>query len=162
MDADLWNCGITDINNTLKSAKNFSEGTEPHAIRRLLTARVIAPNFSSNHRIESSHPPPNRSSKADSSTVGARATLVRQLRDRAIHYLQEHQFSILAKISLSEYNKYSSSPIFTGAPPKLGNKTLSPAWTDTGINLPLLGSCTPGPAETTVPSFNFSWFFSGM
>lgn len=68
----------------------------------------------------------------------------------------------MAKISLSEYNKYSSSPILTVEPPNGGNKTLSPDFKEVGMISPVAGWATPGPAAITVASFNFSTFFSGM
>lgn len=70
--------------------------------------------------------------------------------------------SILAKISLSVYNKYSSSPTLTGLPPKEGKSTRSPALTEVGMTWPVVVLVMPGPDAITVAWFNFSWFFSGM
>ena len=45
----------------------------------------------------------------------------------------------------------TSSPTLIGFPPQPGNKTRSPAWTETGVIAPSLLS-TPGPTAITVAS----------
>src|SRR5215472_9525230 len=67
---------------------------------------------------------------------------------------------IFAKISSSFRIMYSSSSILMSLPPYLLNRTRSPGFTSSGINLPF--SRRPLPTAITSPSCGFSLAVSGM